>query len=45
MKFNNEFHNQIKDWVQSSLQLMQLYRWDILKSNFIVSAILSMESF
>ena len=35
----------VQQWVQSSLQLMQLYRWDISKSNFIVSALLSMESF
>ena len=47
MKFNNEFYNQIKGtaMVQSSLRLTQLYRCDILKSNFIVSALLSMESF
>ena len=35
----------VQQWVQSLLQLTQLYRWDILKSNFIVSALLSMESF
>ena len=30
----------VQQWIQSSLQLTQLYRWDILKSNFIVSALL-----
>ena len=48
MKFNNEFYKQIKGtamskWVQYSLQLTQLYRWDILKSNFIVSVLLNAE--
>ena len=35
----------VQQWVQSSLQLTQLYRWDILKSNIIVSALLNMENF
>ena len=46
MKFDNELYNQIKvqQWVQSSLQLVQFCRWDVLKSNFIVSALLNMEN-
>ena len=35
----------VEQWVQSSLQLMHLYLWDDLKSNFIVSELLNMESF
>ena len=47
MKFNNEYYHQIKGTAMGtiSLQLMQLYRWDILKSNFIVSALLNMKNF
>ena len=36
---------EVQQWVQSSLQLTQLYRWHILKSNFKVSALLNMENF
>ena len=35
----------VQHWVQSSLQLTQLYQWDILKSNYIVSALLNMGNF
>ena len=35
----------VQQWIQPSLQLTQFSRWDILKSNFKVSALLSMESF
>ena len=34
-----------QQWVESSLQLTQLYRQYFLKSNFIVPPFLSMESF
>ena len=34
----------VQQWAQSSLQLAQLYRWDILKSNFIVSSLLNMRN-
>ena len=35
----------VQQWVQTSLQLTQLFRWDSLRSNFVVSVLLSMESF
>ena len=31
----------VQQWVQFSLQLKQLYRWDIFKSNFIRSPLLN----
>ena len=34
----------VQQWVQSSLQLTQLYRWDILISNFEVSSLLNMRN-
>ena len=43
MKFNNGFYNQIK-WLQSLLSLKQLYRLDILKSTFIMSALLNTDN-
>ena len=36
---------QVQQWVQSLLQLTQLYGWDILKLNFMVPALLNMENF
>ena len=39
MKFHNGFYNQIK-WVQS----LQLYRLDILKSTFMMSALLNTDN-
>ena len=47
MTFNNEFYNQIKGTAMGKIfaLLTQFYRSDILKSNFIVSALLSMGSF
>ena len=35
----------VQQWVQSALQLTQLFQWDIFKKNFIVSALLNMENF
>ena len=29
----------VQEWLKSSLQLIQLYRWDILKTKFIVPAV------
>ena len=43
MKFITKL--KVQQWVQSSLQLTHLYRWGILKSNFIVPAFFIMESF
>ena len=47
MKFNNEFYNQIKGTAMCKIFAFftQFYRSDILKSNFIVSALLGMGSF
>ena len=47
IKSNLNCKNKLKvqQWVQFTLQLKHLYRWDILKSRFIVSALLSMKSF
>ena len=47
IKSTLNFKNKLKvqQWVQFTLQLKHLYRWDILKSRFIVSALLSMKSF
>ena len=47
MKFNNEFYNQVKGTAMGTIvaPTYAIYRWDILKSNFILSALLSIESF
>ena len=47
MKFNNEYYNQIKGTTMGTIfaPTYATYRWDILKSNFIVSALLNMENF
>ena len=47
MKFKNEFYSQIKGTAMGTIFALTyaIYRWDIVKSNFIVSALLRMESF
>ena len=47
MKSNNEFYNQIKVTAMGAIFVptYAIFRWDILKSNFIVSALLNTDNF